>query len=127
IITIGHIGNEASKARLILNEEGIHPAHYDLRFVKPLDEKMLHEVFKKFKQVVTIEDGAIEGGMGSAVLEFMADHNYSSHVVRLGIPDKIVEHGEQAELWAECGYDAASIVSEVKRLTVSKKTNTLAV
>ena len=126
ILTIGHIGNEATKARLVLSEEGIHPAHYDVRFVKPLDEKMLHEVFKKFKQVVTVEDGAIDGGMGSAVLEFMADHNYSSHVVRLGIPDKIVEHGEQAELWAECGYDAASIASEVKRLTVSRKTKTLA-
>jgi len=126
ILTIGHIGNEAIKARHILSEEGIHPAHYDVRFVKPLDEEMLHEVFKKYKKIVTIEDGAIEGGMGSAILEFMADHNYSSHVVRLGIPDKIVEHGEQAELWAECGYDAASIVKKVKLLAISRKTNTLA-
>jgi len=125
ILTIGHIGNEAVKARLALNEEGIFPAHYDLRFVKPLDEQMLHEVFTKFKQVITIEDGAIEGGMGSAVLEFMADHNYSSHVIRLGIPDKIVEHGEQAELWAECGYDAAAIAQEVRQLAVGRKTNTL--
>ena len=126
ILTIGHIGNEAVKARHVLSEEGIHPAHYDVRFVKPLDEEMLHEVFKKYKKIVTIEDGAIEGGMGSAILEFMADHNYSSHVVRLGIPDKIVEHGEQKELWAESGYDAASIETEVKRLAISRKTNTLA-
>lgn len=125
ILTIGHIGNEATKARLVLKEEGISPAHYDLRFVKPLDEPMLHEVFSKYKQVVTIEDGAIEGGMGSAVLEFMADHNYSSHVVRLGIPDGIVEHGEQVELWAECGYDAVAIAQKVRSLAVSRKTNTL--
>jgi len=126
ILTIGHIGNEAVKACHKLNEEGIHPAHYDLRFVKPLDEQMLHEVFKKFKKIVTVEDGTLEGGMGSAVLEFMADHNYSCQVVRLGIPNKIVEHGEQKELWAESGYDAASIETEVKRLAISRKTNTLA-
>lgn len=125
VLTIGHIGNEVTKARIKLNEEGIHPAHYDLRFVKPLDEQMLHEVFKKYKNVITVEDGAIEGGMGSAVLEFMADHQYTAHVVRLGIPDKIVEHGEQAELWAECGYDANGIAQEIRQLAVSRKTNTL--
>src|SRR5690606_466740 len=102
ILSIGHIGNEAVKACIQLDEEGISPAHYDLRFVKPLDEKLLHEVFKKYKHVVTVEDGCLEGGMGSAVLEFMADQQYRSHVVRLGIPDQVIEHGEQAELWAEC-------------------------
>src|SRR5690606_4853138 len=125
ILTIGHIGNETVKARFELNEEGIYPAHYDVRFVKPLDEKMLHEVFKKFKHIVTVEDGVLEGGMGSAVLEFMADHEYSAHVIRLGIPDKVVEHGEQSELWAECEYNAASIVKVVKKLAISRKTNTL--
>jgi 1-deoxy-D-xylulose-5-phosphate synthase len=126
ILTIGHIGNEAVKACRLVNEQGIYPAHYDLRFVKPLDEQMLHEVFKKFKKIITIEDGTIEGGMGSAVLEFMADHNYSSRVVRLGIPNAIIEHGEQHELWAESGYDVESIVKEIKHLAVSRETNTLA-
>jgi len=126
ILTIGHIGNEAVKACRQVNEQGIYPAHYDLRFVKPLDEQLLHEVFKKFKKIITVEDGTVEGGMGSAVLEFMADHNYSAHVIRLGIPNKIIEHGEQQELWAESGYDADSIVKEIKRLAVSRKTNTLA-
>lgn len=126
ILTIGHIGNEAVKACRQVNEKGFYPAHYDLRFVKPLDEQLLHEVFKEFKKIITIEDGAIEGGMGSAVLEFMADHNYSGHVVRLGIPNKVIEHGEQHELWAECGYDADSIAKEIQRLAVSRETNTLA-
>src|SRR5690554_905169 len=126
ILSFGAIGNEASKAILALNEEGIYPAHYDLRFAKPLDEQLLHEVFKKFKKVINVDDGTIEGGLGSAVLEFMADHNYSSQVIRLGIPNTIIEHGEQHELWAESGYDADSIVAEIKRLVVSRKTNTLA-
>lgn len=118
VLTIGHIGNEVTKALLLLSEEGINPAHYDMRFLKPIDEEMLHEVFSRFKKVVTVEDGCIQGGMGSAVLEFMADNRYQATVVRLGIPDRFVEHGEQNELWAECGYDAASIVSEIKKLSV---------
>jgi 1-deoxy-D-xylulose-5-phosphate synthase len=126
MLTIGHIGNEAVRACVELNAEGIYPAHYDLRFVKPLDEALLHGVFKKFKKVITVEDGCIQGGMGSAVVEFMADHNYSAQVVRLGIPDEVIEHGEQPELWAECGYDAASIIEAVKELAVSRTTKTLA-
>lgn len=126
ILSIGHIGNEASKARLALNEEGIYPAHYDMRFVKPLDHELLDEVFKKYKKIITIEDGVLEGGMGSAVLEYMADKSYFAQVVRLGIPDRVVEHGEQAELWEECGYDANSIIKEVKSLAFSRITDTLA-
>jgi len=118
ILTIGHIGNEVVKAMTELNTEDYYPAHYDLRFVKPLDEALLHEVFKKFNKVITVEDGCLEGGMGSAVLEFMADHNYNAQVVRLGIPDKVIEHGDQPELWAECGYDAKSIAAQVKRLAI---------
>ncbi len=125
IISIGHIGNEAIKATQVLNNEGISPAHYDLRFVKPLDAKLLHEVFKNYKYIVTVEDGCIEGGMGSAILEFMADNNYHPQVIRLGIPDVIVEHGEQAELWTECGYDASAIVKAVKQFAIRRKTNTL--
>ncbi|WP_407426579.1 1-deoxy-D-xylulose-5-phosphate synthase [Arcticibacter sp.] len=118
ILTIGHIGNEVSKALHLLSAEGINPAHYDMRFLKPIDEDMLHEVFSKFRKVITVEDGCVQGGMGTAVLEFMADNRYSATVVRLGIPDRFVEHGDQSELWAECGYDAASVVAEVKKLSV---------
>ena len=126
ILTIGTIGNEAVKAVTELNNEGIFPAHYDLRFVKPLDENLLHEVFKKFSKVITIEDGCIEGGMGSAVLEFMANNNYTAEVVRLGIPDLFIEHGEQPELWAECGYDANSIAQQIKKMGIKISPHTIA-
>jgi len=125
LISIGHIGNEAVKACIALNEEGIFPAHYDLRFVKPLDTDLLHEVFGNFKKIITIEDGCIQGGMGSAVLEFMADQGYQATVVRLGIPDAVVEHGEQQELWAFCGYDSAAIAHTVRNMAVSRKTDTM--
>jgi 1-deoxy-D-xylulose-5-phosphate synthase len=126
ILTIGHVGNFAVEACQELNSEGMHPAHYDLRFVKPLDEALLHEVFSRYKHVVTVEDGCVQGGMGSAVLEFMADHQYQSQVIRLGIPDEFIEHGEQPELWELCNYDAAAIVSAVKKLAVSRTTKTIA-
>ncbi|HEY0897584.1 MAG TPA: transketolase C-terminal domain-containing protein, partial [Sphingobacteriaceae bacterium] len=126
VLTIGHIGNEAVKAFQELNAEGIYPAHYDLRFVKPLDADLLHEVFKTYKNIITVEDGCLQGGMGSAVVEFMADHGYSAQVVRLGMPDKIVEHGEQPELWAECGYDADAIIAAVKKIAVARTTKTIA-
>ena len=126
ILSIGHIGNEAVKACLELNAEGIHPAHYDMRFVKPLDEQLLHSVFASFSKVITIEDGCLQGGMGSAVAEFMADNQYQAKLVRLGIPDKIIEHGEQPQLWAECGYDAPAIMQAVKKLTVGRTTKSIA-
>jgi 1-deoxy-D-xylulose-5-phosphate synthase len=126
ILTIGHIGNEAVKACTELNTEGIHPAHYDMRFVKPIDEELLHQVFNKYKYVVTVEDGCLQGGMGTAVLEFMADHNYSATVVRLGIPDQVIEHGEQPELWAECGYDFNGIIKTIKSFGISRATRVMA-
>lgn len=116
ILSIGHPGNFVQKALVELEKEGIKPAHYDMRFVKPLDEKLLHSVFRKFKKIVTIEDGCIMGGMGSAVLEFMADNNYSAEVVRLGIPDKYIHHGTPAELYAECGFDVSGIIENIKKL-----------
>lgn len=125
VLSLGHIGNEVVKAFQQLNVQGIHPAHYDLRFAKPLDEQLLHEVFGKFKKVLTVEDGCLPGGVGSAILEFMADHNYQAQVVRLGIPDSIIEHGDQKELWAICRYDAAAIIEEVGKLAVSRTTQTL--
>lgn len=125
ILSLGAIGNEASKAIISLNEEGIHPAHYDLRFAKPLDEDLLHEVFKKFRKVITVEDGCLVGGAGSAVLEFMSDHHYKAEVVRLGIPDTIVEHGEQKELWHLCHYDAAAITTACRKLAKANLTKSL--
>lgn len=119
ILTIGHIGNYAVKACEMLEKEGLNPAHYDLRFVKPLDEAMLHEVFQKFDRVITVEDGCLQGGMGSAVLEFMIDNGYNAKVKRLGIPDRIVEHGEQIELQRECGFDPAGIANAVRELAAA--------
>ncbi|MCS6824913.1 MAG: 1-deoxy-D-xylulose-5-phosphate synthase [Cytophagaceae bacterium] len=121
ILTIGHIGNYAIAACNTLEKENIHPAHFDMRFVKPLDEKLLHSIFKQFKHIVTVEDGCLMGGFGSAILEFMCDHGYTAKVVRLGIPDKVVEHGEQMELHIECGYDPQAIAEAVKKLYLSKK------
>lgn len=125
VLSIGHIGNEAVKACIALNEEGIFPAHYDLRFAKPLDEALLHEVFGKYNKIITVEDGCLQGGVGSAVLEFMANNNYQATVVRLGIPDEVVEHGEQHELWAKCGYDATAIANQARRLATVRKTDSM--
>jgi len=119
ILTFGHIGNYAVEACAKLAKKGINPAHYDLRFAKPLDEELLHEVFATFKKIITVEDGCIQGGIGSAVLEFMADHNYYAEVRRLGIPDHIVEHGEQAELHKECGFDTDGLIRSVESMLVS--------
>lgn len=120
ILTIGHIGNEGLKAIEDLKKEGISAALYDLRFVKPLDEVLMHEVFGKFDQIITVEDGCVQGGMGSAVLEFMADHGYSARVTRLGIPDQVIEHGSQPQLWEECGYDTKAIYDNALRM-IGKK------
>ena len=116
ILTIGHPGNFAQDAIEKLKIQGVSVAHYDMRFVKPIDEIMLHEVFTKFKKIITVEDGCIMGGFGSAVIEFMADNNYSAQVIRLGIPDKYIHHGTQKELWADCGFDTAAIVSTVEKM-----------
>jgi 1-deoxy-D-xylulose-5-phosphate synthase len=109
ILTIGHVGNYAVEVCGRLSKQNIEIAHYDMRFVKPLDEELLHQIFSQYKKVLTVEDGSIQGGFGSAIIEFMADHNYHSEVKRLGIPDRIVEHGEQYELHKECGFDPDGI------------------
>lgn len=113
ILTIGHIGNYAVEVCERLEKKGITIGHYDMRFVKPLDEKLLHTIFSSYKKIITVEDGCIQGGFGGAVLEFMADHNYQAKVKRLGIPDRVVEHGEQSELHHECGFDAEHIEKAV--------------
>lgn len=122
IISFGTAGNLATEAINKLFEEGINVAHFDLRFVKPIDEEMLHEVFTNYSKVITIEDGTIVGGAGSAILEFMAANNYNAQVKMLGMPDKITEHGEPAELYAECGFDSKSIKKEVKKLMLHSVT-----
>ena len=110
LLSIGAIGTQATDAQIALTNRGISAAHYDMRFVKPLDELMLHEVFGTFDRVIVIEDGCITGGFGSAVAEFMADNGYHARLKRLGLPDVFVEHGTQQELYAENGYDTSGIV-----------------
>jgi 1-deoxy-D-xylulose-5-phosphate synthase len=109
ILTIGHVGNYAVEVCDRLEALNIEIGHYDMRFVKPLDERMLHEIFSVYKKIITVEDGCLQGGFGTAILEFMADHNYHAEVRRLGIPDRVVEHGEQYELQEECGFDVKGI------------------
>ena len=116
ILSIGHPGNFAQEAITLMKESGISIAHYDLRFVKPLDAVLLHEVFTKFKKVITIEDGCLMGGFGSAIIEFMVDQKYNSEIVRLGIPDEYVHHGTQEELWEVCGFDAKAIVKAIEKM-----------
>jgi len=116
ILTIGHPGNFAQDAIKELKTTGASIAHYDMRFVKPIDETMLHEVFSKFDKVITVEDGCIMGGFGSAVIEFMSDQRYSAEVVRLGIPDAYIHHGTQEQLWEECGFDVKAIVQTIKSM-----------
>ena len=114
VLTIGHPGNFAVEAAKVLAGEGLHPAHYDMRFVKPLDGNLLHQIGEKFQKVITVEDGTIVGGFGSAVLEWFNENGYHPQVNMLGIPDRLVEHGKPEELHHECGYDAAGIANAVR-------------
>ncbi|MGI8635053.1 MAG: 1-deoxy-D-xylulose-5-phosphate synthase, partial [Segetibacter sp.] len=120
ILTLGHPGNFATAAIRELKTQGLKPAHFDLRFVKPLDEDLLHEVFSKFDKIVTVEDGTVVGGFGSAILEFMSANDYKADVRILGIPDRIVEHGTPKELYRECGYDAQGIAEAVRAMVKDK-------
>ena len=118
VISIGPIGNTAARAIAQAEKElSVSIAHYDLRFLKPLDEAMLHEIGRKFSRILTVEDGIIEGGMGSAVLEFMADHSYKPTVKRIGIPNIFVEHGTVKELYRVCGMDEESMLTLIKEWT----------
>jgi 1-deoxy-D-xylulose-5-phosphate synthase len=120
ILTLGHPGNFAAAAIRNLKAEGITPAHYDMRFVKPIDEQMLHEVFSQYTKIITVEDGTVVGGFGSAVLEFMNAHGYKADVKMLGIPDRLVEHGTPKELHKECGYDADGIKQAIIEMMGTK-------
>jgi 1-deoxy-D-xylulose-5-phosphate synthase len=116
ILTIGPIGVKVDRICEEIAAENISAAHYDMRFVKPLDTNMLHQIFKHFKQIITIEDGAIIGGFGTAILEFMSDNGYQAHVKRMGVPDWFVEHGSQTELFREIGLDMESIRQTIREM-----------
>ncbi len=120
ILSIGHPGNFAAAAIRDLRKENLNPAHFDLRFVKPIDEDLLHEALQRYAKIITVEDGTIVGGFGSAVAEFMALHQYKNELKVLGIPDRIVEHGTLRELHEECGYDAPAIAEAVREMMNEK-------
>ena len=120
ILSFGHPGNFAAAAIRDLKNDGIQPAHYDMRFAKPVDEALLHEACQQYEKLITVEDGTIKGGFGSAILEFMAEHGYKNEVRILGIPDRLVEHGTPKELQHECGYDAAGIRETVLEMMKGK-------
>jgi 1-deoxy-D-xylulose-5-phosphate synthase len=115
VLSIGHAGNFVVEAAEELRKKNISVMHYDMRFANPLDEEVLHYVFKRFDKVITVEDGVIKGGFGSAVIEFATDHRYKNEIRRMGIPDYFVEQGTQQELWHECGYDAEGIRNEIEK------------
>ncbi len=120
ILTLGTVGNFAVEACKQLQSEMIDAAHFDFRFLKPLDTELLTQVLQRFSKIITVEDGALPGGFGSAVSEFMIDNGFTATIKRLGIPDKFVEHGALPELYKECGYDTSGIVNAVKMM-VGKK------
>jgi 1-deoxy-D-xylulose-5-phosphate synthase len=120
ILSIGPIGHEATKAIKILEEEQISVAHFDMRFLKPLDNMLLKSIFSRFDKIITLEDASVVGGLGSAVIEYMNDNSYRAKVIRMGIPDRFVDHGTREELYRECGYDAEGIVLAARNLVVSK-------
>ena len=116
ILSIGPVGNEALKAIEQVEKEGVSVALYDMIYLKPVDEELLHEVGKKFNRIVTVENGVIKGGLGTAVLEFMADNGYTPKVKRIGVPDRFIEHGSVPELFKLCGMDSESIAEVVKEM-----------
>ena len=116
VISVGPVGNVISKICDRLESEGVSIGHFDARFVKPLDEELLLHIAKNYSKIITVEDGTIVGGFGSAVLEFLAENSLKRHVVRMGIPDAFIEHGTQDELKLECGFDKRCIYCTVKRL-----------
>ena len=120
ILSIGNTGNFVVEADKDFIKEGLDIAHFDMRFVKPIDKELLHTIFQKFDKVITIEDACLQGGFGSAVIEFMVDNNYKSEVVRLGVPDEFINHGTQQQLYTECYFDVGAIKESVHKL-ISRK------
>ena len=120
ILSLGHPGNFVTAAIRELKAEGLNPAHYDMRFAKPLDEELLKEVFSRYDRILTVEDGTVVGGFGSAILEFQAAHHYTATIRILGIPDRYIEHGTPKELIHECEYDAPSIAAAIREMMKDK-------
>lgn len=120
ILSFGHPGNFAASAIRDVKADGINPAHYDMRFVKPLDKELLHEVFARYNKIITIEDGTVLGGFGSAILEFMNEYGYKADVKIIGIPDRLIEHGSPKELYHEIGLDANGIADTLREMMKDK-------
>jgi 1-deoxy-D-xylulose-5-phosphate synthase len=116
LLSIGPVGNDAAWAAEQMVAEGVSVLHADLRFAKPLDEKLLHRIGREFSQVVTVEDGVIEGGVGEAVLAFFNTHGYSCRVTSLGIQDRFIPHGTVDQLKAMCGYDRQGILQTLRKV-----------
>lgn len=116
VLSIGNIGNTVAKAIELLGSDSKKVAHYDMRFLKPIDEEMLHDIASKFKKVITVENGTIKGGLGSAVLEFFADNNYLLSVTRLGLPDEFIQHGSNDELFKMLRLDEQGIAQSLRLL-----------
>jgi 1-deoxy-D-xylulose-5-phosphate synthase len=116
VITIGHVGNAAIEACKELENMGYSIAQYNMIFLKPLDQELLHDIFRKFRKIVTAEDGTIIGGLGSLIIDFMSENGYSAKIKKLGIPDYYVEQGTIAELQHECGFDKDGIVAALKEM-----------
>jgi 1-deoxy-D-xylulose-5-phosphate synthase len=118
ILSIGPIGNQVTRAIAMLEKDSISVAHYDMRFLKPMDTSLLESVFSRFDKVITVEDASIVGGLGSAVIEYINDNNHKAKVLRLGIPDRFVDHGTQEELYRECGFDAEGIAAATRKMII---------
>jgi 1-deoxy-D-xylulose-5-phosphate synthase len=116
ILSLGSAGNLASEAIQKMENENLEIEHWDMRFAKPLDTDCLHAIFRRFSNIITVEDGVISGGFGSAVIEFMVDNGYRANVERLGVPDTFIDHGTQTELYRECGFDPESICKHIRSM-----------
>jgi 1-deoxy-D-xylulose-5-phosphate synthase len=112
-LTIGPIGKQMEQVVKSAAEKGVSVAHYDMRFLKPIDAEILREVGEKFKYIVTLEDGTVKGGLGSAVTEYMAQNGYTPRIKVMGIPDSFVEHGAPEQLYKICGMDADSVLAAI--------------
>jgi 1-deoxy-D-xylulose-5-phosphate synthase len=121
VLSIGHPGITVATVVNKLAKENILVAHYDMRFVAPIDKDLLHSIFKIFRYIITVEDGVLKGGFGSSVIEFMSDNGYNSEIRRLGIPDYFVEQGTQEELYRECGFDAEGIDIAIREIILKLK------
>ena len=120
VVTIGPIGNVARQAIEAAAAEGISAAHYDMIYLKPIDEELLHEIGRRYSRIITVENGTVVGGLGTAVMEFMMEHGYTPRVQRIGIPDRFIEHGSIAELYNLCGMDTPHILEAIRSLAGQK-------